>query len=472
MKKIFLLVLLFVLCIGVPYFWLRNVTQRIFIPVSGVSEPSLTRVADYLMNKKPLNILLLGYGGGNHDGAYLTDSILVAHIDSNLKVVSLLSVPRDIWIKLPSNGNGGKYWKLNAAYAIGLDDADYPDKPKEYTGTGAAGRLARWAVGQVIGEPIQYYVALDFSGFEQTINTLGGVDINVEKTFDDYEYPVAGKEDDLCGHTQEELPSLVAEEATTAAELVFPCRYEHLHFDAGLQHMDGATALAYVRSRHSVQDGTDFGRAKRQRNLILAVREKIFSIGFIPKIIPFVDSLSRDFSTDMTAGDLQTLIQKSAELNTYAVHTMALTDGNFLADRTASDGQAVLIPENGTDAWTPVHTWIADSFGALPGKAPLIRVRNGTPVQGLAQEALGKLTDAGYTSVTTGNAPATSTTKTSITVYDRSIGKADIDMLQSMFGVGIVTYGENISGQQYTVDILLGTDYEKLLSERSRYQPL
>ena len=75
---------------------------------------------------------------------------------------------------------------------------------------------------------------------------------------------------------------------TASPQDAFPCRYEHLHFNTGVQHMDGKTALKYVRSRHALQDGGDFGRASRQQRFLSAVKDKVLSVTFIPKIVPLM----------------------------------------------------------------------------------------------------------------------------------------------------------------------------------------
>jgi len=370
MRKILVfLLIIFVLFAGLTYIWLRRITTKIFISQTKTSPPTAL-LQRYFDKNTPFSLLLLGYGGGNHDGAYLTDSMMVVHIDPKNKKIFLISIPRDIWIKIPTNGNDGSYWKINAAYELGLDDTSYPNKQEQFKGSDGGGRLAEYMVSQVTGIPIDYFVGMDFSGFTKTIDTLGGVDINVEKTFDDYQYPIDGKETDTCGHTDAEIASLSAQLASPSATMTeldaFPCRYEHLHFDKGETHMNGITALKYVRSRHSIQDGTDFGRAQRQRNLLVTVKQKIFSIGFIPRIIPFVSSLGDDIRTDVNLDDVKTLIQNANVLNKYQITTLAITDQNFLDDTFSNDGQAILIPKDGLDNWSSVHKWISDQLSGKP----------------------------------------------------------------------------------------------------------
>lgn len=263
---IFLIIILIGLgCIGLLALKANEVENKIFIVNSINAQADTPSVANDLKNLISFNILLLGYGGGTHDGAYLTDSMMVVHIDPRAQKIFLISIPRDIWIKIPTNNTNGSYWKINAAYTIGMDDQDYPNKQNQFKGVDGGGHLAEYIVSQVTGLPLSYFVGMDFTGFKHTIDTLGGVDIDVEPGFTDPEYPIDGKENDLCGHSQSDLPQLEAEATQSAVETIFPCRYENLHFNSGLQHMDGERALSYVRSRHSLQDGTDFGRAKRQR---------------------------------------------------------------------------------------------------------------------------------------------------------------------------------------------------------------
>ncbi len=127
---------------------------------------------------QPLNILLLGYGGPGHDGAYLTDSMAVASLDPVTGTIAFISVPRDLWVRLPAtaDGRGGDWGKINQAYARGVGDAGtFP----------AGGALASKAVAQVLGIPIDAWIGLDFVGFRQCIDTLGGVDVEVAQTFTD-----------------------------------------------------------------------------------------------------------------------------------------------------------------------------------------------------------------------------------------------------------------------------------------------
>ena len=463
LKKIVLFTLILFLVIGSMIFlWFHRFTSKTFLFRSVQPQVQFTSVSERLQANVPIDILLLGYGGAGHDGPYLTDSMMDVHIDPSTKKIFLISIPRDIWVKLPTNSTGGQYSKINAAYAIGLDDTNYPNKPSEYKGDDGGGRMAEKAVSGVIGQSIDYFVGMDFSGFKRTIDALGGVDVKVETTFDDLAYPLDNVPDPSCGHSPDDIKAFTA---TVSAEpqlwAYFPCRYTHVHFDKGVTHMDGETALTYARSRHSTQDGSDFGRATRQRNLLIAVKQKVLSVGFITKILPFMNSLGDEFHTDLTVNDLTTLIQHATTFEGYEIHTEALTDQNYLIDTVSSGGQDILSPKVGTDNWNDVHTWLTDVFGGKPEpESAVVQVENGTNVSGLAQSVSNKLDMIGLSVLPVRNAVTKSAPHTSVTVLTNNLNPSDLSLLQKQFTPSLVSVKEaTVSG--YNVLVVVGDDYVK-----------
>jgi len=346
--------ILFLVAAGLTFIYAsyRQVSVKPYVSPTNSVEPSPS-----LDPLRPYAILLLGYGGGNHAGGKLTDTIMVARVDPRAQTVHLLSIPRDVWVSFPSSAEGETHWKLNAAYAIGSDLRGYASRPDQFKGEAGGGELAKYAVGKIVGFPIDHFVAVNFAGFERSIDVLGGVNVRVERTFDDFLYPIEGKEEDTCGKTPEEMVA----SATFSAELAekeFPCRYEHLHFEAGLVHMDGATALKYVRSRHGAQDGSDFGRSARQRNLLTAVRDRIFEVNFIPKAIPFISTLAGNMQTDIPISKLQEWFGQANQFQNYAIYNLALTDQNVFTEGRSSDGQYIFHSRAGIDDWQSIHDYI------------------------------------------------------------------------------------------------------------------
>lgn len=188
-----------------------------------------------------VNILFLGIAGADHEGPNLSDSIVVVSYDLKTNHLTTISIPRDIWSEALHD-------KINSAYAYG-----------EARKKGAGFILAKAEVEAIIGQPIHYASAISFDQFEELIDFLGGVEVNVENSFVDKEFPIAGKENDPCDDDPE-----------------YKCRYRSVSFTKGTVLMDGRTALNFVRSRHAEgSEGTDFAREKRQQKIIEAVKNKL-----------------------------------------------------------------------------------------------------------------------------------------------------------------------------------------------------
>jgi polyisoprenyl-teichoic acid--peptidoglycan teichoic acid transferase len=326
--------------------------------------PTSSPIPDTFNQGRTHTAILLGYGGGGHQGGLLTDTMMVVIIDPPSKTITLLSLPRDLWVQLPLTPEQKSGWKINAAYAIGSDDKGYRYKPVEYTGPAGGGQLAKYAVKEVTGLNVDKFVAVNFSGFRRSVDVLGGVEVNVERSFVDPVYPIEGKETDPCGKSDDEL-KFYSTQSAAVTEQAFPCRYETLTFEQGLTLMDGETALKYVRSRHSSQDGTDFGRAARQRNLLVSVRDRVFRLDFFSKIIPFINSLADDVKTDYTIGDMQDFLKYKDELGEYRITSTAITEDNVLKIGRSPNGQSIVIAREGIDQWGSVQGWIQQELGRL-----------------------------------------------------------------------------------------------------------
>lgn len=430
--------------------WWSGVSGKVF--VSGAGKPVTNQPP-----KNPLerNILLLGYGGGTHDGTYLTDSMMLVHLDPSKARAILISIPRDLWVNIPNAATSSNWEKINSAYSDGVETG----------GVAQGGKMAKDAVSSVLGLSVDNFVALDFNGFVKTIDALGGVDINVQVTFDDPQYPIEGHEDDLCGKDPAELATITATaSATTDPETIFPCRYENLHFDAGLTHMDGATALKYVRSRHSLQDGTDFGRAARQRNLMIAVRQKVLAINFLPKAIPLITSLGDDVRTDLSPSDVASLVQSAGTLSKFKISNLALTDENYLNDTFSNDGQAILVPKTGQTDFTEIKNWIADQVNAAnPPDPAIVQVENGTTVAGLAQTAVTHLKAKGVQTVAPVNASDQMILQTKMIVYGANVDSQSIAEIKQELGNPTVENAGAATDLKYNVLVVLGLDYSKKL---------
>ena len=286
------------------------------------------------------HILLLGYGGEGHSGGRLSDSLTVVRVEPEKKRVVLVSVPRDVWIALPTAGRNERR-KINQAFALG------------------GGELAKRAVSTVVGLPIQYFVAVSFDGLKEAIDALGGVDVRVPKTFDDPYFPVKGKENETCGKTAEEVGQILTTLKGFEIDKQFPCRFERVHFEAGLQHMDGETVLVFVRSRHSAEHGGDFARNARQQAVLWGIREKLLALGALDDAVAFFHRMSFAVETDIDEEAVRRLALLVGNTSDYAFTSILLSDQSVLTATTTLDGQSVLLPNEGEGKWEGVRAYIA-----------------------------------------------------------------------------------------------------------------
>lgn len=280
-----------------------------------------------------VNVLLLGISGGAHDGANLTDTIMVASYNLKTNQVYLISIPRDLW--LPSLRS-----KANAVYQIGISQNNDLG-------------LSKVVMDNILGIPIHYVLRLDFRGFVQAIDAIDGIEVLVEKSFDDYQYPITGKENDLCGYEEKEMEFseeeakklnidpgkrkvLISPDGQIATDSAqedkginyFSCRYEHISFEKGQMHMNGAITLMYVRSRHGTNgEGSDFSRSKRQQKVLEAVRGKILSLETLAspaKVADLVKVLNKSIDTDISVKDALEFYKLSKKLD--KIYNFVLND--------------------------------------------------------------------------------------------------------------------------------------------------
>lgn len=280
------------------------------------------------------NFLLLGIGGGEHEGSDLTDTMILVSINQTTGDVAMISIPRDIWI--PSMRA-----KANTAYHYG-----------EEKQPGGGFVLAKSAVSEIVGLPVHYAALINFANFEKFIDSIGGVDIYIQTIFDDYQYPIAGREDDLCDD-----------------DVQTKCRYEHLHFDQGVQHMSGSLALKYVRSRHAEGDeGTDFARSRRQQQLIMAIKDKLTSKDIISnptKIKSIYGTLIQSFTSDLGSDFYPALLKLGLKANKSQIRTFSISEDQLYNPPISAkyDYQWVLVPKG--DSFENLSSYIKN-FLAVP----------------------------------------------------------------------------------------------------------
>jgi polyisoprenyl-teichoic acid--peptidoglycan teichoic acid transferase len=283
-----------------------------------------------------INILLLGTGDDNHDGYNLTDTMIFLSLDPSKKDIFLLPIPRDIWSDELKD-------KVNSAYAYG-----------ESKKAGGGGVLAKAVVSEITNLPVHYFIKVNFRAFEEIIDLLGGVDVNVENSFVDNKFPIAGKEKEECIPEDKE----------------FKCRYETVSFEKGLTHMNGANALNYIRSRNAQgSEGTDFARSKRQTNLLNAIKKKAFSIKTITdeKLLSSLTStIMKNVNTDISPEEAVIFVKTALKFKETEIRHGVLDWGDpqngktgLLINPPLSEEYNytwVLIPRN--NSWKEIHDYI------------------------------------------------------------------------------------------------------------------
>ena len=257
--------------------------------------------------------------------------------------------------------------------------------------------------------PVDYYLALDFAGFEKIIDDLGGIKVKVENSFDDYKYPILGNED-----------------------AAWDQRWEYLHFDKGEQIMNGGLALKYVRSRHALGiEGSDFARSRRQQKVLEGVKEKIMSPGLLLKpslIAKIIGDIKDNHNTNLKIWEMVKLWRLTKDIENKNIRNRVLDNGpgGLLVDFTGEDGSYLLTPKSGD--FSEIQYLVNNIFNDVPTvekekvkeEKATIEVRNGTWINGLASRAALDLEKYGFDIVRIGNSNQQNFKKSII--YDLTYG--------------------------------------------------
>lgn len=322
------------------------------------------------------NFLLLGSGGKEHEGGNLTDTIIVASLDNETKLVTMLSIPRDLYLEDSLVGNSRineNFYKAKTYYGSTTEGLDHMKNQVE----------------KIIGVPIHYWLKVDFQGFKDLVDALGGVDVYVENSIYDPYYPKDGT-----------------------------FLYETFSIDVGQHHMDGETALKYARSRKTT---SDFDRAKRQQEIIYAVKEKALETEIIfstEKITSILNTLKENVETNMKVKEILTLGSMIDEYSKDQISHRLIHDdptqcGGFLytPSREYYGGQFVLIPAGGFE-FLHLYSDLNFNLPIVSNENSRIHILNGTGTGGVAGEAKQILKRYCFEIVRFGNARSTDLTQT------------------------------------------------------------
>ncbi len=318
-----------------------------------------------------MTVLIMGVDNRPDEPVARTDTIMILTMNPKTGSAGMLSLPRDMLAHVSALDRDVK---INTVHVLGEING--------FPGGGPA--LLRDTVAEFIGYPIDYYARVNFDGFRQVVDLIGGLDIDVPREINDPEYP-----DENYG-------------------------FDPLYIPAGRQHMDGALALKYARTRHT---DSDYGRAGRQQQVITAIKDKVTQPGQLAALLPRLPglalALASSIQTDMPVDKAIALARIVGEVdlanptrivvdNTMGEETMDPTLGFLLIpDMSQVRGATAAVfadaPEEGLSAE-------AATLQALQAEAAQVVVLNGTQAEGLATKTAEELTASGFKVVAVGNA--------------------------------------------------------------------
>ena len=406
--------------------------------------PQPGTIAYKLQHGQQVNVLLLGMGGYENDAPFLTDSIMAVSIDPTSNRVMMASIPRDLVVHMNLQSNPSRIWtqKINAAYEVPYTSI-ICCVASQYTGPNGGGLAAEHEVSKVTGLTFDHYIAIDFVAFRDMVNALGGVDVCLSTNLDDLEYPNYNN------------------------------GYMPIHFKAGCQHLNGEQALEIARSRHALQpeQSSDFGRARRQQDIMEAIKKKATTVNGFAKAPALLSALQKNIHTDMSLTDMKAIYDWGKNLPDSSIVRVALTapsgaaQGNLLDSYDCGLGPYTSQLCADDQSYTMIHKYLASVLidpKTLAEKAPVQFVNGSNNFPGLDQRVTSMFDPTGLAlNDPVGHRPTPQTQ-----ILDYSGGKFPLTAkyLQDFFGAPVVNATPAnpapAAGQQtYGLVVVIGHDF-------------
>ena len=347
------------------------------------------------------NVLIVGVGGEGHDGENLTDTMIVASIDHKNNLVPMLSIPRDIYVENDMVGWGTR---INGVYEYIYDETENHEL--------AMSELIH-EIELMLDIPIHYYAKIDFQGFVDVVDALGGVEITLDGSFYDPFYP--------ADYPTDEQP------------------FQEFHLPSGTQTLTGEDALKYVRSRKTT---SDFDRAARQQEIIQAIKDKALSLGFLAnpgKIKNMTEAISNNFETNIDSSSLLTLASMASDFSSDSILTEVLNDAAFQTggffytpEREDYGGAFVLVPYAGDFSEVQLFAQLYFYHPQIFKEQVPLEILNGTKEEGLAGLTKMHLVRYGFNVVAYGNAYEKGVEDSSIYPLTEFSDNETLDLLPAM----------------------------------------
>lgn len=372
-----------------------------------------------------VNILLLGYGGEGHEGADLTDSIMIASIDPINKETTLLSIPRDLWVK--PDGLWGM--KINAVYSS--QKQQYLAKnPKDITGAKKAGEEKLESVVETyMGVPIHYYAMVDFTAFQQAVDAVGGITVNVKEDLVDYNMAWENKGNPVLAK-------------------------------AGTQEMNGKKALMFARSRYGSARG-DFDRADRQRQVIVAIKDKILSVGTFAnpvKISQLLDTFGSRVVTNLSVSEMMRIYEIGKQIDSTKIASTSLANPDkplVVTDNVG--GQSIVRPAAGLSNFDAIKKFVRTELkdGYIKNENASIIILNASGRTGVATAKAEELKGYGYNVIQVADAGQPGVTGTQLVDQTNGVKKYTKRYLEQRLGVSSLTSLKTLDLTPYTADFVI-----------------
>ena len=389
-----------------------------------------------------VNILLAGNSADDvgHDGAQLTDSIMIISIDTKHNKAFLLSVPRDLWVNI---GNYG-HRKINEAYVIGenehFNDNGFP--------AGGMGQLQQ-VIEENLGLTINYYALVNYNAFRDAVNAVGGIDVTI-------------KSPDPRGLYD---PSI---DYATNGPLVNK-------LTNGTHHLNGAQALNLARARGDNYRAygftqADFDRTEHQRQMLVALKSKAVSAGVITnpaRLSSLSDAIGSNVKTNLSLSEVHRLYDLTKGIDGANISSISLNDANgknLLANYQSPQGESALVPAAGLDDFSAIQQLIKQltSNNPIVQESAKLVILNATSTIGLASHARTILEAKNLNVTDVGDALANQATTT---IIDNSAGRkpATKQALQAVYGKTVVFTTTNPYAAKYSADfiVMIGADQVK-----------
>ncbi len=362
------------------------------------------------------NIVILGTSGSiddqRHDGANLTDTLMVLSVDQNKKDAYIVSLPRDLYVKYGQACNSGYQGKINELYLCYSNDTEDDE---------AGANALSSKITEVTGLQIQYYAHINWAVVVGSIDAVGGVDVNVEGN--------GG-----CSYLGLPDGSVVDQNMK-------------IKYTPGVHHMSGLEALLFSRARGEVPPTCglalgDFDRQANQQKVLKALQQKALSagtLGNVGKVTSLLDALGKNLRTNFDTSEIQTLMSLARDIPNDKITSIDLkkADNPQIVTGPASLGAgSIQVPASGTFDYSGLHAYINKQLNAndVTREDAHIAVFNGTDTTGYATRRMSALENLGFTVTVAQNAPAGE--YEDVELYDLTGDKAATKAkLQSIYGV-------------------------------------